>query len=133
LGILAVLLVALAAGSTAAESKTYVQEYSYRASKVDGKESSRTIAGRQVKKLLLEVLAADIENVKEAQRLQLTKDQIAALSAGVVKIDVENERWADRTYRLKARIVADPDELIKRIGARSRKITKRHYTILTLL
>jgi hypothetical protein len=73
------------------------------------------------------------QNVKEAQRLQLTKDQIAALSAGVVKIDVENERWADRTYRLKARIVADPDELIKRIGARSRKITKRHYTILTLL
>ena len=43
LSALAVLLVALVAGSAAAESKTYVQEYAYRAGKVDGKESSQTI------------------------------------------------------------------------------------------
>ena len=112
---LAVLLVALTAGSAGAELRTYVKEYAYRASKADGKKSSRTIAHREVKKLLLDALAADLENVKEARLLQLTKDQIAVLSAGVVRMDVENERWADRTYRLKARIAADPDDLIKRI------------------
>ena len=117
LSMLAVLLVALAAGSAGAELRTYVKEYSYRASKADGKESSRTIARRQVKKLLLETLAADLENVTEARRLQLTKDQIAVLSAGIVKMDVENERWADRTYRLKAMIAADPDEVIKHLDA----------------
>jgi tetratricopeptide (TPR) repeat protein len=117
LGILAVLFVALPAGSAAAEARTYVQEYSYRASKADGKESSRTIAGRQVKRLLLEALAADLESAAESQHLQLTKDQIAALSAGIVKMDVEDERWKDRTYRLKAQISADPDDLIKRIDA----------------
>ncbi|HEX7533966.1 MAG TPA: tetratricopeptide repeat protein [Syntrophales bacterium] len=115
--VLAVFSISLYVATAAAEIRTYVKEYAYRASKADGKESSRTIAHRQVKKLLLEALAADLEKVTEAGRVQLTKDQIAVLSTGIVKIDVENERWADHTYRLKARIAADPDELIKRIDA----------------
>ncbi len=117
LGILAVLLVALVAGAAAAELRTYVKEYTYRASKADGKESSRTIAHREVKKLLLEALAMDVEKITDAGRVQLTKDQIAVLSAGIVEMDVENERWYDRTYRLKARIAVDPDEFIKRMDA----------------
>jgi tetratricopeptide (TPR) repeat protein len=113
--VLAVLSVCLYAATAAAEIRTYVREYTYRASKADGKESSRTIAHREVKKLLLEALAADLEKVTEAGRVQLTKDQIAALSAGIVKMDVEEGRWHDRTYRLKARIAVDPGEVIKRI------------------
>ena len=115
IGILAVLLVALTAGPAAAELKTYVKEYAYRASKADNKESSRAIAGRVVKRLLVDALAADLESLTQSQRLQLTKDHIAALSAGIVRMDVENERWHDRTYRLTGLIAADPDDLIKRI------------------
>ena len=117
LSILSVLLLSLAAGSAGAELRTYVKEYAYQASKADGKESSRTIAYKEVKKILLEALATDLEKVTEAGRVQLRKDQLAALSAGIVKMDVEDERWADRTYRLKARIAADPGEVIKRIEA----------------
>ncbi|MGA2330133.1 MAG: tetratricopeptide repeat protein [Syntrophales bacterium] len=117
LSILVVLLVALVAGAAAAELRTYVKQYTYRASEADGKESSRTIARIEVKKLLLEALATDLEKVTEQGRVQLTKDQIAALSAGIVKMDVEDERWHDRTYRLKAQIAADPGEVIKRIEA----------------
>jgi tetratricopeptide (TPR) repeat protein len=117
LSILAFLLVALFAESAAAELRTYVKEYAYRASKADGKESSQTIALREVKKLLLEALATDLESITEARRLQLTKDQIAVLSAGIVKMEVEDERWDDRIYWLKVRIAADPGEVIKRIDA----------------
>jgi tetratricopeptide (TPR) repeat protein len=117
MAVLAVFSVCLYAATAAAEIRTYVREYTYRASKADGKESSRTIAHREVKKLLLEALAADLEKVTEQERVQLTKDQIAALSAGIVKMDVEDERWHDRTYRLKARIAADPGQLIKRMEA----------------
>jgi tetratricopeptide (TPR) repeat protein len=117
LSILAVLLVALVAGSAAAELRTYVKEYAYRASKADGKESSQTIAHREIKKLLLEALATDLESITEARRLQLTKDQVAILSTGIVKMEVEDERWDDRIYWLKASIAADPGEVIKRIDA----------------
>jgi tetratricopeptide (TPR) repeat protein len=117
LSILAVLSVVLEAGSAGAELRTYVKEYSYQASKADGEESSRTIARREVKKLLLEELATDLWGITEGGRVQLTKDQIAALSAGIVKMEVEDERWHARTYRLRARIEADPGELIKRMEA----------------
>ncbi|MGO9137671.1 MAG: hypothetical protein ACLP9S_10315 [Syntrophales bacterium] len=117
LSALAVLLVALVAGSAAAESKTYVQEYAYRASKVDGKESSQTIAQREVRKLLLEALAADLGKVTEAGRGQLTKDQIMALAASIVEMEAEDERWHYGTYHIKAQIAAAPGELMKRMDA----------------
>ena len=115
--ILAILLAALYAESAAAELRTFIKEYTYRASKADGRDSSQSIALREVKKLLLEALTADLTNIKEARDLQLTKDQIAALSAGIVKMEVEDERWDDRTYWLKARVAANSDEVIKRIDA----------------
>ena len=117
LAVLAVFSVSLAAASAAAEIRTFVKEYTYRASKADSKESSHTIAVREVTRLLLEALAADLKSITAARGLQLTKDEIAMLSIGVVKIEVQDERWDARTYWLKAKVATDPDEFIKRIDA----------------
>ena len=117
MAVLAVFSISLYAASAAAELRTFVKEYTYQASKADDKESSHIIAVHTVKKLLLEAVAADLESVTKASGLPLTKDEIALLSAGAVKIDVQGERWNARAYWVKAKIAADPDEFIKRIDA----------------
>jgi tetratricopeptide (TPR) repeat protein len=117
LAVLAVFSISLYTGSAAAELRTFVKEYTYRASKADSKESSHIIAVRTVKKLLVEALAADLESVTKTSGLPLTKDEIAVLSVGTVKIDVQGERWNARAYWVKAKVARDPDEFIKRIDA----------------
>ena len=47
----------------------------------------------------------------------MTKDQITALTAVIVRVEVLDERWDGKTYWLKARIAADPDGVVKSIDA----------------
>ncbi|MCX5816035.1 MAG: tetratricopeptide repeat protein [Proteobacteria bacterium] len=99
----------------AAEIKTFEKEYTYRASDADSKITSRAIALEQIKRLLLEDLGAYLETRTEIINFQLTKEQIITLPAGIVKTDVITERWDGHVYYLKARIMANPDEVIKAI------------------
>ncbi len=98
-----------------AEMKTFKKEYSYQASEFDSKASSRTIALEQVKRLLLEELGTYLESKTEVINLQITKDQITMLSAGIVKTEILTEKWDGKTYELVAKIVADPDEVVKSV------------------
>jgi tetratricopeptide (TPR) repeat protein len=117
LAVLAVFSIILYAASATAELKTLTKEYTYRASKADDKESSHIIAVRTVKKLLLEALAMDLKSITDARGLHLAKDDIALLSVGIVKIEVQGERWDARKYWVKAKVATDPDEFIKRVAA----------------
>ena len=100
---------------TSAELKTFVKEYIYQASDEDSKNSSRTIALREVKRLLLEELGTYLESVTEVQNFQLTKDQITTLTAGIVMTEVVDDKWDGRTYWLKAKITVDSAAVIKSI------------------
>jgi tetratricopeptide (TPR) repeat protein len=99
-----------------AELKTFIKEYTYQASDEDSKNSSRTIALREVKRLLLEELGTYLESVTEVKDFKLTKDQIATLTAGIVKTEIVEEKWDGRTYWLKSKIAADSGEVIKAIA-----------------
>jgi len=98
----------------------FEREYTYQASEADSKLSSRTISLAEVKRLLLEELGTYLESVTEIKNFQLTNDQITALTAGIVKVEVLDERWDGKTYWVKARLAADPEEVSKSI-ARLRK------------
>ena len=98
-----------------AEVKTYVKEYTYQASEDDSRNSSRVTAMREVKRLLLEELGTYLESVTEVKNFQLTKDQITALTAGIVKTEIVNEKWDGHTYWIKTKIVADEGDVIKSI------------------
>jgi len=98
-----------------AEIKTFVEEYTYQASEADSKISSRVIALEQVKRLLLEKLGTYLESETEVKNFQLTKDQIVILTAGIVGAEIIDERWDGKTYSLRAKITADPKEVIKSI------------------
>jgi tetratricopeptide (TPR) repeat protein len=102
-------------GSALAEVKTYDKEYTYQASELDSKASSRTVALQQVKRLLLEELGTYLESISEAKESQLTKDQIVILTAGIVKTNIVDEKWDGKAYWIKVKMAADPDEVFKSI------------------
>ncbi|MGD1152000.1 MAG: tetratricopeptide repeat protein [Syntrophales bacterium] len=99
------------------ETKTFIKEYTYQASDEDSKNSSRVIALREAKRLLLEELGTYLESITEVKNFQLTKDRITALTAGIAKTEIIDEKWDGHTYWLKLRIVANSGELISAINS----------------
>lgn len=100
-----------------AETKTFIKQYTDQVSEDDNRDSSRTIALREVKRLLLEELGIYLESETEVENFQLTKDRIAALAAGIAKTEIIDEQWDGRTYWLKAKISADSGDFVKSIDA----------------
>ena len=100
-----------------ADSKTFPRDYTYQAGEADSKVSSRSVAMEQVKRLLLEEIGTYIESHTEVKNFELTKDQITALTAGIVKLKIVDEKWDGEKYWLKAEIVVDPDDVTKKIDA----------------
>ena len=98
-----------------AEIKAFVKEYTYRAGDEDSKNSSRVIALREVKRLLLEELGTYLASQTEVINFQMTKDQITTLTAGIVSTEIIEDTWNGKRYWLKAKITANPQEVIKSI------------------
>ena len=98
-----------------AETKTFIREYTYQASEADSKISSRTIALEQVKRLLLEELGTYIVSHTEVTNFKLTKDQITALTAGIVQTQIIKEKWDGERYWIQAKIEADAHEVTKAV------------------
>ena len=69
----------------------------------------------QVKRLLLKKLGTYIETKTEVANYQITKDEIAALSAGIIKTEILEEKWDGKIYSLTAKIDADPNSVAKAI------------------
>ena len=114
-----------------AGTRTFIKEYTYRASEDDSRNSSRVIALREVKRLLLEELGTYLESDTEVKNFQLTRDQITTLTAGIVQTEIVDEKWDGHVYWLKAKIAADPDKVAQSIDAlrRDRDKTKELETI----
>lgn len=100
-----------------AELKTFVKEYTYQASEIDSKMSSRVIALEQVKRLLLEELGTYLESQTEVKDYQLTKEQITSITAGIVQTKIIEEKWNGKEYWLKAEITADPKKVAKAVDS----------------
>ena len=107
----------LSVNSSFAETKTFIKEYTYQASEADSKLSCRTVALREVKRLLLEELGTYLESQTEVKNFQLTKDQITTLTAGIVSTEVIEDKWDGKIYWLKAKITANPQDVIKSIDS----------------
>lgn len=95
---------------------SFQKEYTYQASEYDSKVSCRALALEQVKRLLLEELGTYLESETEVKTFQLTKDHIIVLTAGIVRTEIIDEKWDGKIYQIKAKIIADPNEVIKSIN-----------------
>ena len=118
------LLVLLIPNLTSAELKTFIRGYTYQASEYDSRNTIRTLAFREVKRLLLEELGTYLENIPEVQDFKLTKDQITTLTAGIIKTELVEEKWDGRTYLMKSKIAADSDKVIKSIDVLRQDLAK---------
>lgn len=103
-------------GQSFAATNVFEREYTYQASEADSKLSCRIIALEQVKRLLLEELGTYLQSISEVKSFVLTKDEIVSLTAGIVRTEIVSETWDGRVYRLKARIKADPNQVIEAIS-----------------
>jgi hypothetical protein len=110
--------------SNAEEKKTFIREYVYKASESDSKVTSRQKALTEVKALLIEELGTYVESyvnhVVTDQNGIITKDfftnEIKTLSVGITETRILEERWDGYEYYIKAEIVADPEEVVRRIN-----------------
>ncbi|MDP2647152.1 MAG: tetratricopeptide repeat protein [Desulfobacterales bacterium] len=113
--ILIMCLYSIFASNSYAEEKIFIKEYTYNASDLDSKVSSRAIALEQVKRLVLEELGTYLKSRTTIKNFELTQDQVTAFAAGITRIMIVDERWNGKTYYLKAKIVADPEEVARSI------------------
>ena len=94
---------------------SYVKEYTYQASEVDSKLTSRTVALEQVKRLLLEEIGTYLVSETEVKDFKLTKDHVYSYAAGIVMTVILEEKWDGRTYFIRAKVTSDTDDLVKSI------------------
>src|SRR5208337_4303646 len=111
-----------------AETVTFTKEYTYQASDFDSKHSSRTLALETVKRLLLEELGTYLVSETEVKDMRLTKDQVTTYSAGIVGAEIIDEKWDGKSYWLKAKVSAEPQEVEKAL----KKLVEDKYKLKDL-
>ena len=124
LALISCLLVSMIPGQVFGETKTFTKEYNYQAAAQDDKNTSRIIALREVKQILLDELGEYLLNETAVKNAQIPKERIAALTAGVVPTQLVEEKWDEKTYSLQAKITADPDHLTSFIAALGKDVQK---------
>lgn len=114
-GLVMILLLLSFSSLNLSAAQVFTETYTYKAGEADSKLTCRTVSLIEVKRLLLEKIGVYLESRTEVRNAQIEKDQIVAFTAGVVKLDLLNEKWDGEHYFLKARIEVDPDDIAKAI------------------
>lgn len=122
--ILTIITLFVFSASHAQRKRNFVREYTYRAGDTDSKVSSRVNALNEVKILLLEEIGTYVESYVNYETTEengkLTKDfftnEIKTLSAGITETEILDEAWDGYNYYVKAKIKADPEEVIRLIN-----------------
>ena len=101
---------------TSVQAQIYIRDYTYKASDADSKITSRANALDQVKVILLQEIGTHIR-----QKINISKDSsgnsyasedVEAITAGLTKVDILEEKWNGETYYLKASIDADTERVL---------------------
>src|SRR6267154_6189160 len=104
-----VVVLVLSVHSLYSQEKTFVKEYTYKASEADSRVSCRAIATNQLRSMLLNELGVYVEsnqllktNDIAGKNSQDFAENISTISAGITKLDVLNETWNGETFWMKA-------------------------------
>jgi hypothetical protein len=102
---------------TSVQAETYIREYTYFASEADSKITSRINALDQVKVILLQEIGTHIQQqiriTKDSSGLMVATEDIEALTAGLTKVKILDEKWTGETFFIKAEIEADTEQVLK--------------------
>ena len=101
-----------------AQKKTFTRDYTYKASEMDSKVSSRTNATTEMRNILLREVGAYIRTEQKVITTGNTQEyieKIEAITAGIVEMKVLDEKWDGETYYIKAEMVINPKEIEQKI------------------
>ena len=112
--VMAMVILALPCAGLAAP-REFVENYTYSAGESDSKLTCRTVSLLEVKRLLLERIGTYLESRTEMKDFQIEKDEIVALTAGIVKLEILDEKWNGEKYTLTAKIEANPEDITRAI------------------
>jgi tetratricopeptide (TPR) repeat protein len=98
-----------------ATSREFIENYTYSAGESDSKLTCRMVSLMEIKRLLLEKIGTYLESRTEIKDFKIEKDEIVALTAGVVKLEILHEKWNGETYTMTARIEANPNDITRAI------------------
>ena len=100
-------------------AKTYIRDYTYKASEADSKITSRTNALDQVKLILLQEIGTyirqEINITKDGEGNSYKSEDVEAITAGLTKVEIIEEKWDGETYYLKAKIDADTTRVLNEL------------------
>lgn len=100
---------------TPISAETYLREYTYQASELDSKITSRDFALKQLKRELIEYIGVHIKSEitlhQNSDGYQFFNEDVQALSAGVTKLEVIDEKWNGKEFYIKASIDVDASSL----------------------
>lgn len=113
--LLVALLFIFTTGVLFAAEVPFIRDYTYQASEIDSKITSRNNAITEVKRLLLEEIGTYLESQTEVKNFRLTKDEIIMFTAGIAHLKIIEEKWDGSQYYLKAQITVDPENVAKSI------------------
>jgi tetratricopeptide (TPR) repeat protein len=98
-----------------ATSREFIENYSYSAGESDSKLTCRMVSLIEIKRLLLEKIGTYLESRTEIKDFKIEKDEIVALTAGIVKLEILDEKWNGETYTMTAKIEANPNDITRAI------------------
>jgi len=114
------------------QEKTFVKEYTYKASEADSRVSCRAIATNQLRSMLLNELGVYVESNQllktdevAGKNSQDFIENISTISAGITKLNILGETWNGEIFWMKAAITVDTTSLqesLKRISEDHQKV-----------
>ena len=106
---------------TSVQAQTYIRDYTYKASDIDSKVTSRINALDQVKLILLQEIGTHIRHAinitQDSSGNSYASEDVEAITAGLTKVDILEEKWNGETFYLKASIVADTERVLNALEA----------------
>ena len=125
---LAILFLAISTLAAQASTQEFIRHYTYIAGEADSKLTARQMALQEVKRELLSEIGTHIYSridiSTDSSGKSDAKQEIRALTAGFVKVDVIEEKWDGYQFFIKAMLKADPDEIVQRIKNLNKKDEK---------
>jgi len=91
--LLVILVLAGTVNTASGEDKTVISNGKYVMGDRDSKSDARSIALINAKRMALEEAGTYISTTSEVKNFQLTQDEISSLAAGIVSVEVLDEKW----------------------------------------
>lgn len=122
-----ILFFMLAPISEYTQAQSFIREYTYQASELDSKITSRENAIKQLKVELIEYIGVHIKSKIDIQNnshgVEIMNHDIQALSSGFTSnLNIVDETWDGKTYYIKASVDVYPSDIITRFDKIQREL-----------